>query len=271
MSRLAFLAAIAVLITGCAATPPAPVPTTYVPSPYFSPSQEMADDDGDDEFIQICARKKTRVRVSNRPCDDAEPGHAWYFLPVDEHVPATGRKAKKGSFKRPDGITYRAPAKGGLGRAVMIEDEYVDYVEVCTLKRTRVRASDVNCDHGEKGYAWYYIRMDGYVPPIGKKAEEGSFFTVPYEDPYRARRKGGDAVDAAIGYKDAAAAQEEEEEEEEEEYCTSTINGQCVQTNRCTETVNGVCTRTEDGALSSTSKRCSNVFVGKRWTQRCGR
>ncbi|MET7330367.1 hypothetical protein [Nonomuraea sp. NPDC005650] len=225
------------------------------------PPQETAEEKG---FVEICVVKKTRVRADYRACDDAEPGYSWYFLAMDARVPATGSKAKKGSFKKPAGGWYRAPAKGGLASDVRTED-VEDRVEVCVSQRTRIRVSDIRCDDDEKGYAWYYIRIDGYVPAVGKKGEEGSF-RAPYSDAYRARRKGGDAVEAAIDYEDPDAP---EEEEEEEEYCTTTINDECVETNRCTETVNSICTKTEDGPLGSFSNRCRNVFANKRWTQRC--
>jgi hypothetical protein len=94
-------------------------------------------------------------------------------------------------------------------------------------------------------------------------------FRTPYADTYRARRNGGDAAKAAIDYEDPNMPEMEEEEEEEEEYCTTTINGNCVSTNRCTKTVGGVCVGTENGSLGSTSSRCRNVFVNKRWTRRC--
>ncbi|MGW2200280.1 hypothetical protein ACWCSH_49255, partial [Streptosporangium sp. NPDC001682] len=76
-----------------------------------------------------------------------------------------------------------------------------DRVEVCVLKSSRIRFSDIRCDDGEKGYDWYYIRIDGHVPAVGKKAKDGSFRT-PYAEAHRARRNGGDAAKAAIGYED---------------------------------------------------------------------
>ncbi|MDP9849209.1 hypothetical protein [Streptosporangium lutulentum] len=228
---------------------------------------EDGEDVEDEErgFVEICVTKKARVRVNYRGCDDAQSGVVWYFLPLSARAPATGSKAKRGSLKQPPGSSYRVPAKGGIGSEVRITD-VEDRVKVCVFKSTRIRFSDIRCDDGEKGYDWYYIRIDGYVPGVGKKAEDGSFQT-PYADPYSARRNGGDATKAAIGYEDPNMP--EVEEEEEEEYCTTTIDGECVSTNRCTRTVNSVCVENENGSLGSSSSRCSNVFANKRWTRRC--
>ena len=270
--RLACLATTAFMVAGCTATtsgstPSEPPVVPVIPQPVLETPQD-AENAGDEEvpFVEICVAKKTRIRVNYRGCDDAHPGVTWYFLTLDIRVPATGAKAKGGSFKRPSGALYRAPAKGGLGSKVGVAD-VEDRVEVCVLKRSRIRFSDIRCDDGEKGYAWYYIRIDGHVPAVGRKAEDGSFRT-PYAEAHRARRNGGDAARAAIGYEDPDMP-EPEEEEEEEEYCTTTINGECVATNRCTETTNGVCTKTEDGYLTSIPDECRNVFAGKRWTRRC--
>ncbi|MEV1173624.1 hypothetical protein [Nonomuraea sp. NPDC049784] len=137
-----------------------------VPQPAQRTQDATADDRG---FIEICVTKKKRVRVNYRGCDDAQSGVTWYFLPLDARVPATGSTAKHGSFKQPSGDSYRAPAKGGIGSEVMITD-VDDRVQACVAETTRIRVADIRCDDGEKGYAWYYIRIDGYVPPVGKKA-----------------------------------------------------------------------------------------------------
>ncbi|MEV0232595.1 hypothetical protein [Nonomuraea sp. NPDC050786] len=263
--RLAFFVAPVLMVPGCTVTPPAPAPAEVSTVP--QPSQETADDDDDDEgYIEICVVKKTRIRVNYRGCDDAQSGLTWYFFPLDARIPATGSRAKRGSFKQPPGDSYRAPAKGGIGSKVMLTD--VDArVEICVVKRTRIRVSDIRCDDGEKNHSWYYIRIDGHVPPVGGKGEDGSF-RKPYGETYRARRSGGDAAKAAVDYEDPDAP---EAEEEEEEYCTTTINGECVATNRCTETVNSVCTKTEDDTLGDVTRKCTNVYRNKRWTRRCSR
>ncbi|MEV4375647.1 hypothetical protein [Streptosporangium sp. NPDC049644] len=265
--RLVCLATSAFMVAGCTTTTSGSTPgeAPVVPQPVRE-AAEGAESAEDEEagFVEICVAKRTRVRVNYRGCDDAQPGVTWYFLPLNVRVPATGSKAGRGSFKQPSGDSYRAPAKGGIGSKVRIAD-IEDRVEVCVLKSSRIRFSDIRCDDGEKGYDWYYIRIDGHVPAVGKQAEDGSF-RPPYAEAHRARRSGGDAARAAIGYEDPDMP---EAEEEEEEYCTMTINGECVATNQCTQTVNGVCTRTENGSLESTSSECRNVFVGKRWTRRC--
>lgn len=267
--RFAFSFTFVLLIAGCTATM-TPVetanPVAEQPMPQNSP--EVEEEEGDAGYIEICVKKKTRVRVNYRPCDDAGPGVAWYYLSLDARVTATGSKAKGGAFKQPRGDSYRAPAKGGRAMDVRIAD-VDDRVKVCVRKATRIRFANIRCDDGEKGYGWYYIRMDGSVPAMGKKAEDGSF-REPYSDAYSARSKGGDAAEAAIDYEDPDAPEpEEEESDEDEEYCTTTINNECVATDECTETVNGVCTKTEDGYLGTTSSKCRNVWAHKRWTRRC--
>ncbi|MBT2233835.1 hypothetical protein [Nonomuraea sp. NEAU-A123] len=266
--RLVFLFTAALLIAGCTTTTtPVDTETANPVAEQPVPQNSTEEDEEETGYIEICVKKKTRVRVNYRPCDDAEPGIAWYFFPLTARIPATGSKAKRGSFKEPRGSGYRAPAKGGLGSDVMLTD-VDDRVKVCVRKATRIRFANIRCDDGEKGYGWYYIRIDGSVPAMAKKADDGSF-REPYAEAYSARRSGGDAAKAAIGYQDPDAP-EPEEEESDEEYCTTTINNECVATNECTETVNGVCTKTEDGYLSTpSSKKCRNVWVRKRWTRRC--
>ena len=258
------------MVAGCSPATPvsAPIEAPVVPQSGWKATEDENTEEMEDEergFIEICVAKRTRVRVNYRGCDDAQSGVTWYFLPLNARAPATGSTAKRGSFKQPGGDSYRAPAKGGVGSKVKIAD-VEDRYEICVFKRSRIRFSDIRCDDGEKGYNWYYIRVDGYVPAVGRKAEDGSFRT-PYAPADRARRNGGDAAKAAIEYEDPDVP--DVEEDEEEEYCTTTINGECVATNECTETMNGVCTRTEDGSLGSTSSRCHNVSAGKRWTRRC--
>ncbi|WP_433517593.1 hypothetical protein ACQP2T_19875 [Nonomuraea sp. CA-143628] len=267
------------LVAGCTTTsPPAETKTAdpVAEQPTPEDSTNSADDD-DAGFFEICVNKKTRLRINYRPCDDARPGAAWYFFPLEARVTATGSKAKHGSFKQPRGDAYRAPAKGGSGSDVMIAD-VDDRVKVCVRKATRIRVANIRCDDGEKGYGWYYIRIDGTVPAMGEKADDGSF-REPYAEAYNARGKGGDAAKAAIGYEDPDAPDPEEEDGDtddgdtedgdDEEYCTTTVNNECVATNECTETMNGVCTRTEDGYLGTPSRKCRNIWARKHWTRRC--
>ncbi|GGL02858.1 hypothetical protein Sme01_19470 [Sphaerisporangium melleum] len=250
------------MVAACTTSPPTPAPDEssagWQPVPQAVPDDDEEDEEG---FIEICVTKNTRVRVGYRGCDDARPGVTWYFLPMDARVPAVGSTAKRGSVKKPqtDEI-LRAPAKGGKGEDVGIAD-VEDRVEVCVVRTTRIRVSDSRCEHHRKGYGWYYIRIDGRVPAVGKQAEGGSF-RKPYAEAYRARRKGGDAARAAIDYEDP------DEEEEEEEYCTTTIDGECVATNRCTQTLDGVCTDSGDNS-SEPRRTCSQVFVNKHWTRHC--
>ncbi|MGW4640629.1 hypothetical protein ACWEN6_18990 [Sphaerisporangium sp. NPDC004334] len=258
-------------VAACAASACSPArsesPVPFDSQPVPGRQYDEPDDTGEAAtgHIEICVTTKTRTRVNYRGCDDAQPAVTWYYLPLSARVPAVGSTAKRGSSKRPKGDLYRAPAKGGVGTKVMITD-VEDRVEICVLRSTRIRFSEIRCDDGEKGYGWYYIRIDGRVPPVGKKAEDGSF-RKPYGDTYRARRRGGDAAEAAIDYEDSDT-DETEAGEEDDEYCTYTINGRCVATDKCTRTYNGVCTD-GDGSGSSTTETCHSVHPNKRWTRRC--
>ncbi|MFC7384693.1 hypothetical protein [Sphaerisporangium rhizosphaerae] len=267
----AIVAVAACAASGCSLTRNELVPADSQPIPQRASDEPDDADDADDVddkvegFIEVCVTRKTRTRVNYRGCDDARPAVTWYYLPLSAKVPAVGSTAKRGTFKRPKADLYRAPAKGGLGTKVMIAD-VEDRVEICVLRSSRIRFSEIRCDDGEKGYGWYYIRIDGHVPPVGKKAEDGSF-RKPYGDTYRARRKGGDAAKAAIDYEDPDAV-ETDDGEEEEENCTYTINGQCVATNKCTAMINNVCAD-GDGSGSSTTESCHSVYMHKRWIRRC--
>ncbi|WP_146607220.1 hypothetical protein [Spongiactinospora gelatinilytica] len=124
-------------------------------------------------------------------------------------------------------------------------------VEVCVFERTRVRVADVRCDDEVRGYSWYYIRIDGYAPAVGKKAGDGSFRS-PYTEAYRVRRKGGDAARAAIHDDDL-------EEDEDFEDTEPDVEDE----NTCTETIDGVRANTEHGTS------CSTVHRNKRRQRRC--
>lgn len=211
--RLACLTLSALVITGCTipaqpeVSPEETVQAEETISETSETSEEEEEEEEAGEYVEICVKKATEVRAVYRKCDDAEAGFAWYFLPYDIAAPATGKKATGGSYKEPAGLVARVPATGGAGSKVALTDE-AERVQVCVLTSTRVRVANVWCDDEEKGYAWYYIRIDGYAPAVGKKAEEGSY-RVPPGETYRVRRNGGDGVDAAIDYESVEAEEEE--------------------------------------------------------------
>ncbi|MFC4117372.1 MULTISPECIES: hypothetical protein [Nonomuraea] len=143
--------------------------------------------------------------MSYRSCDDALPGFALRYFPMGAlsvHIPAAGEKTEDALTKMPDDYyyRYRAPEKGGQGRYEMTEVDYDPRVEICVRKATRIRVPDSRCTDKDPGHAWYYLRLSSHVPAVGRRAAGGSFM-VPNGDSYRARRNGGDGVDAAISYK----------------------------------------------------------------------
>jgi hypothetical protein len=87
------------------------------------------------DSAQICVKTSTRIRVADRPCTDDEPGYAWYFINIDDRVPAVGKKAEYGSYREPAGETFRVRGKGGVGSEIAIDyvggggvsEECVDY------------------------------------------------------------------------------------------------------------------------------------------------
>ncbi|OUC99463.1 hypothetical protein CA984_02740 [Streptosporangium minutum] len=159
-------------------------------------------DEGEAEkaYIEVCVRKGNRIRVADQRCDDAERGYSWYFIPAEKRVPALGKRAGKGSLRKPSGEILRAAKKGGRGNDVSIVD-VEDRVMVCVRKETRTRVSDRACNGRKRIFRWYYIRIDRHVPAVGEKAEAGSF-RVPYGDTYNAIQKGGIGTKAAIDYED---------------------------------------------------------------------
>ncbi|WP_405144200.1 hypothetical protein OG589_41100 [Sphaerisporangium sp. NBC_01403] len=262
--RVAFLVLLASAVAGCSSSPPVTDPPAIADTQ--PATQETAQEEEEEaQVIEICVEKSSRIRRGYRPCDDVVAGYTWYFLPWEAKIPAVGKKANGGGFKGPKSAAPRAMAKGGIGSKVAITD-VDDRVRVCVKKSTRVRVSNIRCDDDERGYAWYYIRIDGHVAPVGRKAEDGSF-RVPYGDTYRARSKGGDGVDAAIGYEDPDAPVDEDVEEDDE-YCTHTIDGECVATNKCTTTVNDVCTD-DLNDYSGDTRTCGNAFPRKTLAHRC--
>lgn len=148
-------------------------------------------------FAEICVRKKTMVRTAYRPCDDAEKGHAWFYLAIDAKIPAVGGKAKSGSFEPPDADLVRVSDKGGSGDTIALSDD-ADRVEICVRTSTRVRTDDGRCDDGRDGYQWYYIPISRHIPRVGARAERGTYHPSDWWTPYRARPKGGQGRAAAI-------------------------------------------------------------------------
>ncbi|WP_188194547.1 hypothetical protein [Nonomuraea sp. SYSU D8015] len=83
----------------------------------------------DQDLIEICVKKRTRLRVSDARCDDEDDGYAWYYLLLSRQIPGVGKKAMNGSFRASDySTTYRARPGGGKGRKVAFDpdDEDVD-------------------------------------------------------------------------------------------------------------------------------------------------
>ncbi|MEV0194924.1 hypothetical protein [Nonomuraea sp. NPDC050691] len=76
-----------------------------------------------EDRVEICVRRTTRARVSDSRCDDEDRGYTWYYIRIGRRVPAVGRLAERGSFRAPDGLTYRARTKGGPGAKAAIDDE----------------------------------------------------------------------------------------------------------------------------------------------------
>ncbi|MBN6050388.1 hypothetical protein JYK22_00470, partial [Nonomuraea sp. RK-328] len=194
----------------------------------FGTRTEAADetDDTKPSQIEICVAKGDRHRVSDQRCDDALTGYAWYYLPLTAKIPANGGKAGKGSFSRPDTDVLRARAKGGRGSKAAIED-YEDRVEICVRRTTRVRVSDDRCDDEDRGYTWYYIRIDRRVPAVGRLADRGSFHDPDGLATYRARTKGGPGAKAAI-HDEPVETDRDDTGFGSVTSCSTTINGSCV-------------------------------------------
>lgn len=204
MLRLACLALVAVLAAGCTVAdtgPPAAPEET----------EEVIDDEPDDESdaaaqdesarIAVCVDTGTQTRADYRPCEDERRGYAWYFYAGDDTVPAVGKRADGGTYEDPgdDELTKASP-QGGPGAETAIETPS-EWVEVCVAKPSRRRVVNNFCEDRQGGYGWYYIAIDGRVPPVGERADNGAFRFYG-GDSYRARESGGDAADAAIGYEE---------------------------------------------------------------------
>ncbi|WP_090943657.1 hypothetical protein [Nonomuraea jiangxiensis] len=159
----------------------------------FLAEEEVPDENVKPSFAEICVRKKTMVRAAYRSCDDAEKGHAWYYLSLDAEIPATGGKARSGTFELPGYDGVRVSGKGGRGRKIALPLDDGERIEICVRTRTRVRTDDGYCDdiQPEKGYAWYYLPFSRRVPRLNAKAEHGTYRYSPHQTAFRARPEGG--------------------------------------------------------------------------------
>jgi hypothetical protein len=257
-----------VFVAGCAIETPVEEPTEISTgwsgySPLMPSDDETAGDTTDK--VQLCVQKSTLVRAEYLPCDNDERGYKWYFMPIGKKIPAIGKKARGGSFTWPSGDLYRAPKKGGKGKAVMYVDD-ATRIQICVKQPSRVRVADTRCDDEDTGFGWYYLLLSRQVPAVGKKAELGSYYVSEYADTHRARRAGGKGRKVIV--KDEPIEDEPEEIEDTDD-CTTTINGECVATESCTRTVNSVCVEDDATTLQPPSRTCTNVYVNKRWTRRC--
>ncbi|MEV0995404.1 hypothetical protein [Nonomuraea sp. NPDC050202] len=71
--------------------------------------------------VKICVQVRTRVRVPDERCDDHLDGYEWYYLLMERHVAAIGKKAERGTFFPPASVeTFRARPGGGKGSKVMV-------------------------------------------------------------------------------------------------------------------------------------------------------
>jgi hypothetical protein len=200
--RLACLALIAVLATGCAVTTdeytPAPDETEEVIDEEAEGTEE--EEEAEVAEIAVCVDKDDQTRADYRPCEDETGGFAWYFYTETATIPAVGQKVSGGTYTGADEELTKAAPKGGLGTEIAIETPS-EWVEVCVKKPSRLRVVNNFCEEQQSGYGWYYIAIDGFAPAVGKRADHGSFRFFG-GDTYRARQSGGDAVDAAIEYEE---------------------------------------------------------------------
>ncbi|MFC4013539.1 hypothetical protein ACFOY2_40365 [Nonomuraea purpurea] len=97
----------------------------------------------DQDSVEICVRKRTRIRVRDTRCDDEDSGYVWYYIPLSRKVPAVGKKAATGSFRESMyGETFRADPGGGKGRKIKTEapDTDTDDPDVALPTPTQTRA-----------------------------------------------------------------------------------------------------------------------------------
>jgi hypothetical protein len=77
----------------------------------------------DKDRIEICVKKRTRIRFPDSRCDDEDNGYVWYYLLLSRQVPAVGKKATNGSFRESvHSELFRARPSGGKGRKIAITE-----------------------------------------------------------------------------------------------------------------------------------------------------
>jgi hypothetical protein len=236
---MACLILVALLVsTGCASTSRTIEVAEESPSPWDDGITSGEDDEAEEveDQVEVCVRKSTSIRVDYQPCDDKEKGYVWRFLPITGKIPAVGKKVGKGSDST--GSTYRAPAKGGKGRKIMISDDR-DRIEICVREKTHVRVADTYCEDEESGYAWYYLLLSRQVPAVGKQAARGTYYMPVDSESRRARRAGGKGSKAAIEEEPAEEdpADEEDPVDTDDDSRTTTFNnnnstGRCISCTR---------------------------------------
>ncbi|MGP4099450.1 hypothetical protein [Nonomuraea sp. KM90] len=212
------------LVTGCAGPP-----EEFVPEAVW---EETDEDEGTEvDRAEICVRKATLVRAADQLCDDNNPGHVWYYVPLTAKIPAVGKKAGSGTFDASD-LPYRVSEKGGTGEDIVIADDEMDRIEICVRKQTRIRVRDGRCDDGDTGYEWYYFPPDRQVPAVGKKAVNGSFHRSDYSETFRARPYGGKGRKVMLEPPDDGTGATPPRTTTRPQQCTTITTGR-VTTRRC--------------------------------------
>ncbi|MFC4061381.1 hypothetical protein ACFOWE_24030 [Planomonospora corallina] len=109
--------------------------------------------------FEICVRRSDRIRFSDARCEDERTGFTWYYIRLDRHAPAVGKRAEKGSFRQPYGDTYRAARKGGSGAGAAtdhedgLDDEYTDVEDEFTGEDGTDSGGSDSGDSGGSGYS----------------------------------------------------------------------------------------------------------------------
>ncbi|MEV4374607.1 hypothetical protein AB0J71_46655 [Nonomuraea sp. NPDC049637] len=246
--RLACISLAALLLAaGCSASPPAPEQAVQPPQAWSGdPSADSTDDveEAEEDRVEVCVRKATSIRVDYQLCDDKEKGYARRLLPATARIPAIGRKVGKGTTGEYDGLTYRAPKKGGKGVTNMILDRD-DRIEICVRKETRVRAADKHCENDRSGYGWYYLPLSRRIPAVGRKAAKGSYFSNEYSESFKARPSGGKGSKAMVVEEEPPAVTDDAGTR------TRTYSG------TCSMTIGGSCANDDGGSTPSWTGRCT--------------
>ncbi|MBG0825951.1 hypothetical protein HS048_35355 [Planomonospora sp. ID91781] len=200
--------AVIAVTASCTSTPqaadftipdPSPTGAGTTAAPTAAPVEVATEEEPEpDPAIEICVRRATLIRVAYQYCDDAERGYAWYYLTYHRKIPAVGRRAAKGTFKRPNKRILQARVTGGVGSKAAIHDkDRAERLEVCVRTTSRIRVPDGRCEDADAGFGWYYIKISERVPAVGRQAEHGSF-RPPGTITYRADKKGGAGTKAAL-------------------------------------------------------------------------